>query len=307
MHERELTDTGTGGPPAAPAPEVTRAPSAHAAIWWRLVLGVLVAVLGTLLLVKVVGGSSGPRTTTDLTLDLAVGAGRGDGHPRVGLRRTSASDRPPCRSSLPSSRTPMTRSPRAVPPAPVSRSSCSSAPSSARSAPRSGGPSSRHCRGSGPSRRSTTSTRPRPTSPRTRRRSASTTSPTTATTSRSAPTRSRSDVLGPSGYARLMRVPRAALIVERRLDPTATYPFVDVANRVVVRQVGLSPDHLRGRQPRPGRGRARRRDEPRHRVHRRLGELPHRRRSAWPTRERPAAVCHSRGVRVADAALRIAG
>ena len=68
MHERELTDTGTGGPPAAPAPEVTRAPSAHAAIWWRLVLGVLVAVLGTLLLVKVVGGSSGPRTTTDLTL-----------------------------------------------------------------------------------------------------------------------------------------------------------------------------------------------------------------------------------------------
>lgn len=36
-------------------------------LWLRLAGGVLVAVLGTLLLVKVVGGSNGERTTTDLS------------------------------------------------------------------------------------------------------------------------------------------------------------------------------------------------------------------------------------------------
>ncbi len=68
MHERELIDTETAGVSTSSGPQAKRVPRVHAAIWWRAVLGVVVAVLGTVLLVKVVGGSSGPRTTTDLTL-----------------------------------------------------------------------------------------------------------------------------------------------------------------------------------------------------------------------------------------------
>jgi hypothetical protein len=56
----------------------------------------------------------------------------------------------------------------------------------------------------------------------------------------------QSDVLGPRGYNQLMRVPAAVRAVLARFDPTSTYPFVDVANRVVVRQADLSPETLAG-------------------------------------------------------------
>jgi hypothetical protein len=62
VHEGQATDTDSA--PEAAAPLVAR--SRHAT-WWKLVVGVVFAVLGTLLLVKVIGGSSGPRTTTALS------------------------------------------------------------------------------------------------------------------------------------------------------------------------------------------------------------------------------------------------
>ena len=201
----------------------------------------------------------------------------------------------------------MTRSPRAVPPAPVSRSSCSSAPSTTRSAPRSAGPSSRRCRGSGPSRTlydvESSSIDFAPDTPSftlLRRRLPQ------PTTSRSAPTRSRPTCLGPSGYAPLMRVPRRGpRRGATRSTRRATYPFVDVADRRRRAPGGLSPDDLRRRVSRDQvAGDARRPDEPGRprRSSRRRTTSP--RRSAAPTASGPAAVCHSRGVRAADAALR---
>jgi len=59
-----VTDRGDAAPPEAPLVEL---PPARHAVWWKLVVGVAFAVLGTILLVKVIGGSSGPRTTTALS------------------------------------------------------------------------------------------------------------------------------------------------------------------------------------------------------------------------------------------------
>jgi hypothetical protein len=54
------------------------------------------------------------------------------------------------------------------------------------------------------------------------------------------------DVLGPRGYGRLMKVPPGLRTELGRFDPTFSYPFVDVANRVVVLQANLSPETLAG-------------------------------------------------------------
>lgn len=305
MHERELTDTGTGGPPAAPAPEVTRAPSAHAAIWWRLVLGVLVAVLGTLLLVKVVGGSSGPRTTTDLTLTSPSVLAEVTGIPasvfdHVGVRSPAVPIVPPVVTHADDTLTARGAAGARVPVVLFIGTEFNPFSAAERwplvaALSRFGTFTTLHDVDSSP-------TDFAPDTPTFSFYDVAYHSDYLALRAYEV----ASDVLGPSGYARLMRVPRAALIVERRLDPTATYPFVDVANRVVVRQVGLSPITFVGVS----------RDQ----VAGALADVTN------PVTEsivasanyltaaicladaqRPAAVCHSRGVRVADAALRIAG
>lgn len=56
----------------------------------------------------------------------------------------------------------------------------------------------------------------------------------------------QSDVVGPHGFKPLMAVPAKLHAVLARFDPTSTYPFVDVANRVVLRQASLSPETLAG-------------------------------------------------------------
>jgi hypothetical protein len=51
----------------APDPAPRRSARTHVALWTWLALGVIVALVGTLILVKVVGGSSGPVDVTSLT------------------------------------------------------------------------------------------------------------------------------------------------------------------------------------------------------------------------------------------------
>jgi hypothetical protein len=55
------------------------------------------------------------------------------------------------------------------------------------------------------------------------------------------PFETATDVLGPKGYAPLMTVPDDVADVQHRYDPKGTYPFVDVGNAVVAREVALSP------------------------------------------------------------------
>jgi hypothetical protein len=54
------------------------------------------------------------------------------------------------------------------------------------------------------------------------------------------------DVLGEHGYGHLMRVPHSMQKVMVGFDPTSVYPFVDVADRLVVLQTGFSPETLAG-------------------------------------------------------------
>lgn len=56
----------------------------------------------------------------------------------------------------------------------------------------------------------------------------------------------QSNVLGSDGYRPLTAVPAPVHAVLVRFDPTSTYPFVDVANRVVVLQANLSPETFVG-------------------------------------------------------------
>lgn len=52
----------------------------------------------------------------------------------------------------------------------------------------------------------------------------------------------RSDVLGANGYLPLMKLPRSTRALVRRYDPSMTYPFVDVDGEVLVLQANLSPE-----------------------------------------------------------------
>jgi Domain of unknown function (DUF929) len=239
VHERELTETATGAS-AAPGIEVTRIPSVHAAIWWRLVLGVVVAILGTVLLVKVVGGSSGPRTTTDLTLTSASVLAEVTGIPasvyeHVGVHSPAVPVVAPALTHAAGTLTARTPGGRRVPiilfiGAEYNPFSASERWPLVAALSRFGTFRTLHDVESSP-------TDFAPDTPTFSFYDVAYHSPYLAFR----PYEVGSDVLGPRGYARLMRVPGALLAQQHRLDPTMTYPFVDVANRVVVRQVGLSP------------------------------------------------------------------
>ncbi len=115
----------------------------------------------------------------------------------------------------------------------------------------------------------------------------------------------QSDVLGPHGYGTLMHVPDDVRAVLARLDPTTVYPFVDVANRAVVLQANLSPETLAGLT----------RDEvaanlsdPTNTVTRAILTAANELTASicHADGQEPAAVCNSIGVRKADAVLRFA-
>jgi len=115
----------------------------------------------------------------------------------------------------------------------------------------------------------------------------------------------QSDVLGPNGYLPLMTVPVIARAVLAHFDPTATYPFVDVANRVVVLEANLSPETLAGLT----------RDElaaglsdPTNPVTRAILVAANELTASicHVDGEQPPAVCGSSGVRRADSVLRLA-
>ncbi len=116
----------------------------------------------------------------------------------------------------------------------------------------------------------------------------------------------QSDVLGPRGYDELMRVSGAVRAVLARLDPTSTYPFVDVANRVVVRQAGLSPETLAGLTRD---GIAARLADPTSAVTQAILVAANELTASIcdVDGERPGAVCASIGVREADSLLGLPG
>jgi hypothetical protein len=304
VHERELIETGAEGTEAAPSPRSSRSSRVHPAVWLRLVLGVVIAILGTVLLVKVVGGSSGPRTTTDLTLTSASVLAEVTGIPasvysHVGVRspavpvvapelthkggaltqRAGTNGRVPIVLFIGTEYNPFSAAERWPLVAALSRFGTFTTLHDVESS----------------------STDFAPNTPTFSFVGVDYDSPYLAFR----PYEVESDVLGADGYARLMRVPSAFLAEQRRLDPKMTYPFVDVANRAVVRQVGLSPITFVGVS----------RDQ----IAGGLTDV------ANPVTQavvasanyltaaicgadggRPATVCDSSGVRAADAALRVA-
>jgi hypothetical protein len=56
----------------------------------------------------------------------------------------------------------------------------------------------------------------------------------------------RSDVLGAEGYLKLMKLPASSRTVLDRYDPTMAYPFVDVGGQALVLQANLSPETFVG-------------------------------------------------------------
>ena len=231
--------------PATPASCARVEGSGPTRLWLRLAGGVLVAVLGTLLLVKVVGGSNGERTTTDLSPTSAVVLAEVTHVPAsvfddVGVELAwivpivAAEPPPRCEradgASQDGARLPW---------------SSTWARSTARSAPRSAGRSCSPSRGSGRSRplydmqSSPTDFAPNtPTFTFYRAKYSSTYVVFHAY-------EVDSDVLTTKGYVALMHLPRHVRRLLRPLDPTMTYPIVDFANLVVVHQANLEPDHVR--------------------------------------------------------------
>ncbi len=253
VHEGQATDTGR-----APEAVLLFVPRSRHATWWKLVVGVVFAVLGTLLFVKVIGGSSGPRTTTALSPTSATVLDEVTDVPSstyddVGVHSSTVPVVAP--ELLHGARPP--RDARAL-------GACGADRALRRSGvqllQRRGALAADRwrCRGSATSARSTTSSRRRSTSHRTRRRSASTASTTAAPTSCCAPTRSPPTWSGTEGYKPLME--RASAL--RRLRAPARAPVDVPVRRRRERGPGArgrpEPDHLRRGEPRPGRGRARR-------------------------------------------------
>jgi Domain of unknown function (DUF929) len=303
VHERELIDTDGDGTTAQPTTQALGAPSRHVAIWWRLVLGVVVAILGTVLLVKVVGGSSGPRTTTDLSLTSPSVLAQVTGIPSsvydtVGVRSPAVPVVAPVRThGIP----PLTAlaSGERVPV--VLFIGTEYNPFSA---------SERWPLVAALSRFGTFTTLHDVES------SSTDFAPNTPTFSfydvayhsdylSFRPFEVQSDVLGPDGYAQLMRVPPALLAQQRRLDPTMTYPFVDIANQVVAREVGLSPITFVGVSRDQIAGALANSTNP---VTQSVVASANYLTAAicGADAQRPGDVCDSSGVRAADAALRLA-
>jgi Domain of unknown function (DUF929) len=113
-----------------------------------------------------------------------------------------------------------------------------------------------------------------------------------------------SDVLGPHGYASLMTVPRDVHRVLVRFDPTSTYPFVDVANRVVALQAAISPVTLTGlTRDQVASGLSRSSSAVTQAILAAANELTASICAADGAK--PASVCHSIGVLEADSVLRL--
>lgn len=231
-----MSDTAEGAPRDAPAPVV---PRAHHAVWWKLAIGVVFAVLGTVLLVKVIGGSSGPRTTTDLSQTSATVLGEVTRIPAsiynaVGVRSAIVPVQPP--ALLRGARLLAVHVSGKTVPVVLFVGAEYNAFSAAERWPLIAALSRF---GTFRSLYDVES-------------SSIDFAPNTPTFSffdvnyRSAdlvfrPYEVATDVLGRSGYRLLMHPPGSVVAEERRLDPSGTLPFVDVANLAVARAVALSP------------------------------------------------------------------
>ena len=235
MHDEAVTGTGA----AAPAVRVARV---HPAVWARLVIGVVVAVLGTLLLVKVVGSSSGPGATPSRSETSAAVLAEVTGIPAsvydaVGVRSPAV--------------------PVAVP---VVRPTPPLGVLSARSRPVLLFVGAEYCSFCAAERWPLIAALSRFgtfTSLYDAESSSIDFAPDTASFSfylsryhsryvDFRPYEVKSDVLGPTGYTALMDLPLDVLGVQHALDPSMTLPFVDVANRVVAPEAAFSPVTLVG-------------------------------------------------------------
>ena len=303
MHEPELMDTNATSDPTAPTPASARTPSRHVAIWWRLVLGVLVAIVGTVVLVKVIGSSSGPRTTTDLSLTspsvlAAVTGIPASVYDRVGVRSPAVPVVAPVLTNATTTLTASAPNGGRVPVVLFVGTEYNPFSAAERwplvaALSRFGTFTTLHDVES-------SSTDFAPNTPTFSFYDVAYSSHYLAFRAYEVAT----DVEGSDGYARLMRVPRPLLVEQRRLDPQATYPFVDVANEAVAKQVGLSPITFVGVS----------RDQ----IAGGLSDVTNPVTQAVVASanyltaaicladgQRPAAVCDSGGVRAADAALHV--
>jgi thiol-disulfide isomerase/thioredoxin len=112
----------------------------------------------------------------------------------------------------------------------------------------------------------------------------------------------KSDVLGNDGYLPLMRLPSSEHAIVARYDPTMRYPFVDVGGAALVLQAGLSPETFVGtsRQQVAG-GLANPADPVTQAI---VASANYLTAAICDTDgERPAGVCSSAGVAAADVAL----
>jgi len=304
VHEH-VTETGTPAPTELPIEAVGDARSLHLALWARLVMGIAVAVIGTVLIVKVFGGSSIVRTTTDLSPTSVAVLHEVTGIPSsvydtVGVSSPSVPVVAPVllRGAPPLAQ--RSASGRLVPMVLFIGAEYNSFSAAERwpliaALSRFG------------TFRALYDVQSSPTD----------FAPNTPTFifynveyhSNYVAFRAfevASDVLGPSGYRPLMAVPKTFSAEEHLLDPTMTIPFVDVANVAVAREVGLSPITFVGLS----------RDQI-------AGNLVDATNAVTQPvvvsanfliaaiclsdRQRPGKVCGSRGVLAADAALGIAG
>jgi Domain of unknown function (DUF929) len=297
VHDREVTDTDRATPDV-------HVDHARHALWLKLAVGVLFAVLGTVLLVKVVGGSSGPRTTTALSKTSAsvlhdVTTIPEATYDAVGVRSVVVPVVPPSlrrgahRYAVRSSSGAMLPLVLFV-----------GAEFNSFSA------SERWPLVAALSRFGTFHTLYDVES------SSIDFAPNTPTFSfydvdydsaylELGAYEIASDVYGSRGYERLMLLPQRVRTIESHLDPTRTLPFVDVANLAVARQAGLSPVTFDGLSRDQIAGAL---ADPTNPVTQSIVASANYLTAAicHADHEHPAAVCASPGVRAADAALRIA-
>jgi hypothetical protein len=299
VHEGQVTDTGEAAP-SGPGP--LHVPRSRHAVWWKLAVGVVFAILGTVLLVKVVGGSSGPRTTTALSptsptvLDEVthVPVSVAD---EVGIRSVTVPVVAPTmihgrRLAL------RTTSGRTLPIVLFVGAEYNSFSAAERwplivALSRFGAFGALYDVAS----------------------SSIDFAPNTPTfsfygaeyVSRYLVLRAyevASDVRAGAGYSRLMVVPSRFAVVERRLDPTSTYPFVDVGGVAVAREAALSPVTFAGVSRDQVAGAL---SNPTNPVTQSILASANYLTAAicLADAQRPTAVCRARGVLAADAALRI--
>lgn len=112
----------------------------------------------------------------------------------------------------------------------------------------------------------------------------------------------RSDVLGANGYLPLMRINKSTRALLERYDPSMTYPFVDIDNEVLVPLAELSPETFVATTREQVAGDL---VDPTNPVTQGIIASANYLTAAICAvdRERPASVCEARGTLAADAAL----